>query len=234
MYYFSLNVHVDQLALHLTVDDHDARIQKVESGFLRLESKIDILIEKLSKVERFLYQNTSNKQLQPASSAMNASLSNPVTAPLDMQTSTSNPTPLLSLGRLPSSAIDKSKLLPASVIIKNNSHLAKEGTIGTLAQLLARECFFGEGVMVQCTAHGHGDKPGLPIAELMLLKNEIRKTLPQYWNAPQEMELLWSKCTDLISQACKRLRGKKTKRSQKACSTSTPTTPANNEHESLV
>ena len=119
------------MALHHTVDDHDARIQKVESGFLRLESKIYILTEKLSRVERFLYQNTSNKQLQPASNATNASQSNPVTAPLDMQT-TSNPTPLLSLGRLPSSAIDKSKLLPASVIIKNNSHLAKEGTIGTL------------------------------------------------------------------------------------------------------
>ena len=59
-----------------------------------------------------------------------------------------------------------------------------------------------------------GDKPGLPITELMLLKDEIRKMLPQYWNAPQEIELLWSKCTDSISQACKRLRVKKSKRSQ--------------------
>ena len=157
-----------------------------------------------------------------------------MTVPLNTQTLTSNPTPPLSLGPLPSSAIDKSKLLPASAIIKNNSHLAKEGTIGTLAQLLARECFFGEDVMVQCTAHGHGDKPGLPITKFMLLKDAIRKTLPQCWNASQEMELLWSKCTNSISQACKRLRGKKTKRSQKACSTSTPTTPANNGHESLV
>ena len=88
--------------------------------------------------------------------------------------------------------------------------------------------------MVQCTAQGHGDKPGLPITELMLLKDEIRKTLPQYWNAPQEIELLWSKCTDSISQACKRLRGKINKRSQKASTTPTPTTPVNNGHESLV
>ena len=228
------SLNIEQLDLHLTVDDHDTRIQTLETGFFRLETKIDIMMEKLSRVERFLCQ-----QPQPASSIMNANQRYPMTAPtaqpLNMHASTSNPTPLSSLGRLPSSAIDKSKLQPASVIIKNNSHLAKEGTIGTLAQLLARESFFGEDVMVQCTAQGYGDKPGLPITELMLLKDEIRKTLPQYWNAPQEIELLWSKCTDSISQACKRLRGKKSKRSQKACSTSTtPTTPVNNGHESLV
>ncbi len=130
-------IHVDQLALHLIIDNHDARIQKVESGFLRLETKVDILIEKLSGVERFLYQGTSNKQPQSASGAMNASQRYPVTSPTQppdtVQASTSNPSPLLSLGRLPSSAVDKTKLQEASVIIKNNSHLAEEGTIGTLA-----------------------------------------------------------------------------------------------------
>lgn len=58
--YVHINVDADQLALHLIVDDHDARIQKVESGFLTLVSKIDVLIEKLSTVERFFYLNTSN------------------------------------------------------------------------------------------------------------------------------------------------------------------------------
>ena len=68
--------------------------------------------------------------------------------------------------------------------------------------------------MVQCTTHGRGDKPGLPLDELMALKDVIRKTFPQYWNSPQEFELLWIKCTEAISQGCKRLRAKINKRPQ--------------------
>ena len=65
--------------------------------------------------------------------------------------------------------------------------------------------------MVRCTAQGHAEKPGLPLTELHViqLKEEIRNTLPQYWNAPHEMELIWSKCTEAISQGCKQLRSKK-------------------------
>ena len=76
----------------------------------------------------------------------------------------------------------------------------------TLALILARECFFGEDVMIQCTPQGGSDKPGLPYAELMQIKEEIRKTFPQYWNAPQEIEYLWSKCMGSFGHACKRLR----------------------------
>ena len=87
--------------------------------------------------------------------------------------------PVQALGRLPSSVINKDKLAPPSLILKNHNHLVgKEGKVGTLALLLARECFFGEDVMIRCTTQGHGDKPGLPMFELQQLKEEIGRTLP--------------------------------------------------------
>ena len=32
------------------------------------------------------------------------------------------------------------------------------------------------------------------------------KFIPMYWNKPQELEVLWTKCVDAIEQVCKRLR----------------------------
>ena len=64
---------------------------------------------------------------------------------------------------LPSSAIDKEKLKPAQDVLSANAHLAsKVGKMTTLAVILAREAFFGDNVMGQCTAKSHTDKPGLP------------------------------------------------------------------------
>ena len=54
--------------------------------------------------------------------------------------------------------------------------------------VLAREFFFGDEVMGQCTAKGHADKPGLPHRELMELKDVIKGAYPQYWNAPHAFE----------------------------------------------
>ena len=62
--------------------------------------------------------------------------------------------------------------------------------------------------MIRCTTQGHGDKPGLPMFELQQLKEEIGRTLPHKWNVPTEMEQIWSKYSESISQACKRLRRK--------------------------
>ena len=58
----------------------------------------------------------------------------------------------------------------------------------TLAVALAREAFFGEEVMAQCTAKGYGGKPGLPEQELMALKDDIRRLFPDYWNSPLVFE----------------------------------------------
>ena len=115
-----------------------------------------------------------------------------------------------SLGRLQSSVIDQRVLVPVDVVLTKYPRLiGKEGKTGELACKLAREAFFGELVMAQCTATGYADKPGLPQAELLELKEIIRKHSPQYSYSPHEFEILWSKCLEAISQCCKRLRKKK-------------------------
>ena len=48
--------------------------------------------------------------------------------------------------------------------------------MSTLTQLLAKESFFGEDVMVQCTTYGYGGNPGLPKKEL----DELKETIEHY------------------------------------------------------
>ena len=94
-------------------------------------------------------------------------------------------------------------------MIQRNQGLAgKEGKMSTLAQLLAKESFFGEDMMVQCTTYGYGEKPGLPKKELDELKETVRALYPKYWNSPHDFELAWNKCIESMSQACNRLRAK--------------------------
>ena len=105
---------------------------------------------------------------------------------------------------LPSSSIDKTQLKSPQDVLNENSHLASQvGKMTTLAVVLAREAFFGDQVMGQCTAKGHGDKPALLHQELTELKDVIKGAYPQYWNSPHTFESQWNKCTDQISQACK-------------------------------
>ena len=114
---------------------------------------------------------------------------------------------------LPSSAIPKSSLLPVSTVVHTNADLVgKDGKMTTLAVALAREAFFGEEVMAQCTAKGYGGKPGLPHKEMMLLKEEVRRLYPNYWNSPHVFEEKWNKCSEQISQACNRIRAKRKKK----------------------
>ena len=77
-----------------------------------------------------------------------------------------------------------------------------------MAGILAKECFFGQDVMLQCTAKGYGDKPGLPIIELMELKEEMRRLYPHFLHSTVEFEEKWVKISESLSQACKRLRRK--------------------------
>ena len=113
------------------------------------------------------------------------------------------------IGRLPSSVIDKSSLASVSSVIQNNAGLVgKDGKIRTMALVLAREAYFGESVLAQCTPQGYADKSGLPLDELMALKEELRKLYPNYWNNPLAFEERWSKCLETISQACNRMRAK--------------------------
>lgn len=122
------------------------------------------------------------------------------------QCTTAPPNRKVATTKLPSSKINKGQLLQATTVIRKYPGLVYECKIGTLATKLAKEAFFGDDVLIQCTVSGERDYPGLPVEELMQLKHAVYMQFPQYWNSPQEFEPLWTKCKAAIGQACKRLR----------------------------
>ena len=107
---------------------------------------------------------------------------------------------------LPSSEIDKTKLCPVNEVLAQYSNLIYSSKVRTLAAKLAKECFFGDEVLVRCTVAGSRSFPALPVTELNELKRTVFRQFPVYWNAPQEFEGVWKDCVDGIGQACKRLR----------------------------
>ena len=65
-------------------------------------------------------------------------------------------------------------------MIKKYIKLAgKESSAGEFACKLAREAYFGTDVMEKCTCNGSVDKPGLPKAELLELKETIRQNISE-------------------------------------------------------
>ena len=215
------------MRLSLTVDDHENRLGLVEQEFTKMKATIQQLLQKVTQLERALQQPSGGASQQQAPVAAAQPVYNSSSLPIIPQAASAT--------RLPSSVINKSKLQPVARIIKNNSDLVgKDGRVTTLALILARECFFGEDVMIQCTPQGGADKPGLPYAELMQLKEEIRKTFPQYWNAPQEIEWLWTRCLASIGQACKRLRSNLKSKQKPMPSIPTANAGTPNTIESLV
>ena len=93
------------------------------------------------------------------------------------------------------------------MVVVKYSKLQGEAKAPTLAMKLAKEAVFGDEVMMRCTPVGGRAFPGLPIAELQLLKQTMFNKFPQYWQTPYEFEGLWSECMASIGQACKHLRG---------------------------
>jgi len=109
---------------------------------------------------------------------------------------------------LPSSAIVRSSLKPVAQVIRETQKLLKEGKIGTVAQALAQEAFFGKEVMAQCTPSGTPQLKGLPQDELNQLKVTMFKLLPIHHSCPLQFESDWAKCVTSVEQACKRERNK--------------------------
>ena len=60
----------------------------------------------------------------------------------------------------------KEKLKTPALVIQQYPKLRGEGKAGTLAVKLAREAFFGDDVLVQCTPGGSRDLLALPCIEL--------------------------------------------------------------------
>ena len=107
---------------------------------------------------------------------------------------------------LPSSAINKKKLLPPKTVIRNNPSLMCPSKVPTLALKLAKESFFGEEVMGRCTFAGSRDLPALPSAEKQHLKHLLLSLFPQYWRTPHEFEPVWTACINSIGQGCNHIR----------------------------
>ena len=51
---------------------------------------------------------------------------------------------------------------------------------------LAKDCFFGEEVMVKCTVAGSRELPALLSEELRRLKHALLMLFPQFWRSPHE------------------------------------------------
>lgn len=142
---------------------------------------------------------------RPASKFQNSSGAS-IRKPLTTLTNTDAKPSKAGRPRLSSSEIKKENLQSVDVVIKKYVKLAgKESSAGEFACKLAREAYFGIDVMGKCTCNGSGDKPGLPKAELLELKETVRQTFPKYMGT-HEFEIVWSKCQTSLSQSCKRIR----------------------------
>ena len=134
------------------------------------------------------YHTTPHRLVQEAPQAISIKIKNPEKA-------------------LPSSEIKTTSLSSIDMVVVKYSKLQGEAKAPTLAMKLAKEAVFGDEVMMRCTPVGGRAFPGLPIAELQLLKQTMFNKFPQYWQTPYEFEGLWSECMASIGQACKHLRG---------------------------
>ena len=144
------------------------------------------------------------------------SMSAPLLLPQDptctfsAQQNQSDPKPkqiLMGNNPLPSSAIQREKLKSRSWVLSKYPKLRGESKAPTLAVKLARECFFGDSVLVQCTPGGGRNLPALPTMELNQLKEVIFQQFSHLWYNSVEFESkVWTPCFNAIGQACKRLR----------------------------
>ena len=89
-------------------------------------------------------------------------------------------------------------LIPASQTLGRYPKLQHESKISILGVKLARESFFGEDVLAQCTVMGFG--------KLNELKQTLFSLFPRYWSNPVDFVSVWKDCSESLGQVCKRLR----------------------------
>ena len=68
-------------------------------------------------------------------------------------------------------------------------------------KVLAREAYFGEEVLAQCTVSGLRQLSALPLVELNQLKQTMHIRLSEFWGNPIEFESVWALCSDAVNQA---------------------------------
>ena len=114
--------------------------------------------------------------------------------------------PKSSTATLPADAINKAKLVSPAQTLQQYPKLRTEGKASMLAIKLARESFFSEITMSQCTVMGCGKYPALPATQLNTLKQTLFTQFSRYWSNPVLFESVWKNCAEVIGQACKRIR----------------------------
>ena len=197
---------LDPLTLELEVMQQDVRIQKLEAVQERLVKEIELLkaqqSRSLPQVETQLDQ-----PIPPLSPLTPSPVELPVTSPEPAVEQSvlepATPTPTATASAI---IIDKSKLRPAEEVLAKYNKLCKVSQAGVLSCKLAREAFFGEDVLRQCTPLGKRDLPPLPIEELAALKETLVEVFPLYHKNRVEFEEIWSDCITALQQLCKRLR----------------------------
>ncbi len=90
--------------------------------------------------------------------------------------------------------------------IEKYPKLKVESRVTQLAVKLAKESFFGDAVMVQCTVAGYGKYPARPVNGINSLKQTVFELFPKYWANPVEFKHTWKDCAEAMGQAYKRLR----------------------------
>ena len=167
---------LDPLTLELEVIQQDVRIQKLEAVQERLVKEIELLkaqqSRSLPQVETQLDQ-----PIPPLSPLTPSPVELPVASPEPAVLEPATPTPTATASAI---IIDKSKLRPAEEVLAKYNKLCKVSQAGMLSCKLAREAFFGEDVLRQCTPLVKRDLPPLLIEELAALKETLVEVFPLY------------------------------------------------------
>ena len=110
--------------------------------------------------------------------------------------------------KIPESDICQSQLISVDAALQKYSHLLIDSQFGAFAVRLAKEVFFGDNVLKQCTTRGRGGCPALPHKVLTALKMTLFYNFPDYWTKPEAFEQKWIGAQESIGQMCKHLRRK--------------------------
>ena len=105
---------------------------------------------------------------------------------------------------LPSSKITDELQSVKNILKRQRTASSKPST---LAQMLAKEAFFGASIMCKCTPSGTRNLPALPKAEMFQIKRIVFNAFPHLFPTAEAFEVEWKKkCWVAIEQACGRLR----------------------------
>ena len=123
------------------------------------------------------------------------------------------------LNPLSSSEIPKSELMSVGTFLSAHAKDIEKGKYNPsiLTRRLAVEVMFGRKVLMKCTPFGKTTLPGLPVAELNLLKQTVFDCSPAYWESVESFEREWSRIyLKMLGSVCSKLRRREAHRTIKS------------------